>query len=108
LYLEKQLRPGGGNGTPPLAFRAALDELQQARQAAGVLGEMLLYFGRLLQGQRPDPEGPPIDDCPTRAEVIGAIKRRAQAFDRVLYEWERLSPGLQEFWQKPDPDEQFE
>jgi hypothetical protein len=67
----------------PAAYRAALEELADALREAHGLADILDYFAGQLRGARPDPEGPPLDVCPSPGRVRRALERRDRALDEA-------------------------
>ena len=60
-------------GSP--AYLTALDELTAAVRDASALAELLHYFSGQLRGDRPAPEGPPLEACPTPSQLRRALER---------------------------------
>jgi hypothetical protein len=87
--------------TGPPAYLAALDELAASLRDAQELAGRLDYFAGQLRGQRPDPEGPPLEACPSTAEVRRALARVDRARSRAEVEWDRLPAEAREAARPP-------
>jgi hypothetical protein len=80
----------------PAACQAALDELNASAARARALAELLDYFAGQLRGEPPDPEGPPLEACPTPGQVRRALERRDRAASGVERQWQCLPGELRE------------
>jgi hypothetical protein len=85
----------------PVAYQAALEDLSAAVAGARVLAEVLDYFAGQLRGDQPDPEGAPLEVCPTAGQIRRALERRDHALDAAEREWERLPADDREVLQPP-------
>jgi hypothetical protein len=88
--------------TVPRPYRAALDELQAAAGEARDLADLLTYFADLLRGERPAPEGPPLEAFPHPTRVRRALERIDRALDEAGNEWRRLPVGMQGLLPPPE------
>jgi hypothetical protein len=86
----------------PVAYQAALEELSAALAGARALADLLDYFAGQLRGEPPDPEGPPLEACPTPGQVRRALERRDRAASEVEKQWQRLPGERRDLMPLPD------
>ena len=83
-------------------YERALTDLSESCAQAEVLACLLDYFAGQLRGRPPDPEGPPLELCPSAGQVRRALQRRASALDAARDTWEELPAEAQEGLPSPE------
>ena len=86
----------------PPAYDAAVRRLLEAHRDLLAQAEALDYFADVARGQRPDPEGPPLEALPSPRRLRRLLERRFEAFADVEAGWGRLSADEREAAPPPD------
>jgi hypothetical protein len=89
-------------GELPVAYLEAIEELSASAASACALAELLDYFAGQLRGEPPDPEGPPLEACPTPGQIRRALERRDRAASEIEKQWECLPAELRDLMPLPD------